>query len=196
MNRHTLGGAGWIKGISLAIALTFIFASQAFAQQQATASDNTGLGLKGIGVRIGLADPEDASSALLLGAHIDAGEFVKNVHVVPSVEYWSVGNDVGAYNADFSDLALRLGVNVDFPLQGQRITPYLGGGLGLHHLKFDTNVPGVQDESDTKFGLDVQGGARNDFTPNLSLFGELGYSFVSDANILRLLGGLTYRFVY
>lgn len=193
MTHSTLRRAGIVSGFALAAALAL--AAHASAQQQ-QASNEPGLGLKGIGVRVGLDDPEGASSAFMYGVHVDAGEFVRNVHLIPSLEYWSVGNDVGGYNSDFSDLAVRLAVNFDFPLQDQRFTPYLGGGLGLHHVKFDTNVPLVPDESDTKFGLDVQGGARNDFTPNLSLFGEVGYSFVSDTNQLRLLGGLTYRFVY
>lgn len=190
MKLSTLRRAGLVLGLALFVAIA---AAPAFAQQ---AERTTGLGIKGIGVRLGLADPEDASSALLLGVHMDAGEFVRNVHVVPSIEYWNVGNDVGLYNADFSDLAFKLAVNFDFPLQDQRMVPYLGGGLGIHRLKFDTNAPGFPDYSDTKFGLDVQGGARNQFTPNLSLFGELGYTFMSDANQLRLLGGLTYHFIY
>ena len=32
--------------------------------------------------------------------------------------------------------------------------------------------------------------------PNLSLFGEARYSFVSDANSFRILGGFTYNFIY
>ena len=190
MKPSTLRRAGLVSGLALLVA---IVAAPSFAQE---ADQSSGLGIKGIGVRIGLADPEDASSALMYGLHMDAGEFVKNVHIVPSVEYWNVGNDIGIYNYDFSDLAFRLGVNFDFPLKDQRMVPYLGGGIALHHMSFDTDVPGVPEDSDTKFGLDVQGGARNQFTPNLSLFGELGYSFVSDANQLRLLGGLTYHFVY
>jgi opacity protein-like surface antigen len=191
MTRSTLRRAGIVSGLAFAAAL--LFAAHASAQQ---ATAEPGIGLKGIGVRLGLDDPEGASSALMYGVHVDAGEFVRNVHLVPSLEYWSVGNDIGAYNTDFSDLAVRLGVNFDFPLQDQRFVPYLGGGFGLHHIKLSTNVPLVPDQSDTKFGLDIQGGARNQFTPNLSLFGELGYSFVSDSNQLRLLGGLTYHFIY
>jgi opacity protein-like surface antigen len=195
MTLSTLRRAGIVSGLALAAALTL--AAQASAQASTPpAKSEPGIGLKGIGVRLGLDDPEGASSAFMYGVHVDAGEFVRNVHLIPSVEYWSVGNDIGAYNSDFSDLAFRLDVNFDFPLQDQRFTPYLGGGFGLHHIKFDTNVPAVPDASDTKFGLDVQGGARNQFTPNLSLFGELGYSFVSDSNQLRLLGGLTYQFIY
>lgn len=191
MKFTTLRRASLLSGLAAFVVLTI--ASSAVAQ---TTEPSSGLGFKGLGVRVGLADPEDASSALMYGLHVDAGELVNNVHLIPSVEYWNVGNNVGPYNSDFSDVAFRLGVNFDFPLQDQRMVPYLGGGVGLHRFSFDTDVPDVDNVTDTKFGFDVQGGARNQFTPNLSLFGELGYSFVSDANTLRILGGLTYHFIY
>jgi opacity protein-like surface antigen len=156
----------------------------------------TGLGIRGVGVRLGLADPEDASSAFMYGLHLDAGQIVPNLHLTPSLEYWSVGTDVGLYNTDYSDLAIKVDANLDFPLQDQRLVPYLGGGLGIHRLKFSTDAPGGVDQSDTKLGFTLQGGLRNDFAPNLSLFGEVGYAFVENANQLRLLGGFTYRFIY
>lgn len=184
MNRSTFRRAGLNWGLAVFVAIAV--AAPAFAQQ----SDQTsGLGIKGIGVRLGLTDPEGGSSALMYGVHLDAGEIVNNVHVVPAVEYWSVG----VSGSDFSDLTIRTSINFDFPLQDQRMVPYLGGGVALHRLKIDTPAGSA---SDSKFGIDVQGGARNQFTPNLSLFGELGYSFVSDNNQLRILGGMTYHFIY
>jgi len=172
--------------------------SPALAQQhaQTAAQPEVGLGFKGLGGSLGLVDPEDASSALLIGLHVDAGQIVRNVHLIPNMQYWSVGTDVGAYSADLKDLAFAADVNVDFPLQGGRFTPYLGGGLGLNFLSFDTTVPGVGSSNDTKLGLNVLGGMRNDVMPNLALFGELRYSFVSNANQLKILGGFTYRFIY
>jgi len=185
--------------VALFTAVGLCFAlSPAFAQQhaQTAAQTDTGLGFKGIGGSIGLVDPEDASSALNLGFHVDAGQIVRNVHLIPSLQYWSVGTDVGVYSADTKDLAFNTDVNVDFPLQGGRFTPYLGGGVGLHFLSFDSSVPNVDSTSDTKFGLNVLGGMRNDVMPNLALFGELRYAFVSDANQLKVLGGFTYKFIY
>jgi opacity protein-like surface antigen len=170
--------------------------SPAFAQQGQTAQSEVGLGIKGLGARIGLVDPEGASSAVTLGLHLDAGQIVRNVHLVPSLEYWSVGADVGAYSADVKDLSIATDLNVDFPLQGGRLTPYLGGGLGLHFLSFDSNAPNAVNSNDTKLGLNVLGGMRNDVMPNLAIFGELRYSFVSDANQLKILGGFTYKFIY
>ena len=172
--------------------------SPAFAQQhtQTAAQSDAGLGFRGIGGTIGLVDPEDASSALGIGLHVDAGQIVHNVHLVPSLQYWSVGTDVGIYSADSKDLSFAADAKVDFPLQGGRMTPYLGGGLGLHFLSFDSSVPGAPSTDDTKLGLNVLGGVRNDVMPNLAIFGELRYAFVSDANQLNVLGGFTYKFIY
>jgi len=184
---------------ALGIALVAVSSFAAFASPAAAQSNRTediGLGFKGLGARFGLVDPEGASSTIDLGLHIDAGELARNVHVSPIVEYWSVGQDVGPYNADLKDLSFGLDLMIDFPLQDSRITPYAGGGLGLHFLKAETNVPGVDDDSRTKLGLNAQGGVRTDAMPNLALFGELRYNFVSDANQLKLLGGFTYRFIY
>ncbi|TMQ65571.1 MAG: hypothetical protein E6K79_04375 [Candidatus Eisenbacteria bacterium] len=172
--------------------------SPAFAQQhaQTAAQNDVGLGFKGIGGSLGLVDPENASSAVALGFHVDAGTIVRNVHLIPSFSYWNVGTDVGAYHADVKDLAFATDVNVDFPLQGGRFTPYLGGGLGLNFLSFDSNAPNSVSANDTKLGLNLLGGMRNDVMPNLAIFGELRYSFVTDANQLKILGGFTYKFIY
>lgn len=171
--------------------------SPAFAQNAQTAAQaDVGLGFKGIGGTIGFVDPENVSSAVDLGFHIDAGTIVRNVHLIPSLNYWNVGADVGAYHADVKDFAISTDVNVDFPLQGGRFTPYLGGGLGLNFLSFDSNAPNGVSSNETKLGLNVLGGMRNDVMPNLAIFGELRYSFVTDANQLKILGGFTYKFIY
>jgi opacity protein-like surface antigen len=172
--------------------------SPALAQQhsQTAAQSEAGLGFRGIGATIGFVDPENVSSAVDLGFHVDAGQIVHNVHLIPSVSYWNVGTDVGAYHADVKDFAIATDVNVDFPLQGGRLTPYLGGGLGLNFLSFDSNAPGGFSSNETKLGLNVLGGMRNDVMPNLAIFGELRYSFVTDANQLKVLGGFTYKFIY
>lgn len=150
--------------------------------------EEASLGFKGIGGRIGLVKPEGASSTVDLGFHVDAGEFVHNVHLTPLAEYWKVG--VAGNN--FKDFSIGTDVTVDFPLQDNRMTPYVGGGIGVHWLSADDpRLP-----SDTKLGFDVLGGIRNDVMPNLALFGELRYNFVSDVNQLKILGGLTYRFIY
>lgn len=171
--------------------------SPAMAQDSSTqAQSNVGLGIKGIGARIGYVDPENVSGTAVLGLHMDAGTIVKGVHVMPYMEYWSAGVNVAGVSADQSDLAFAVDVDMDFPLQGSRTTPYAGAGLGLHFLSADSNVAGTPSTNDTKFGLNIQGGIRNQIMPNLSLFGEARYAFVSDASQFKFVGGFTYQFIY
>ena len=146
-----------------------------------------GLGFQGLGARIGFVDPEGASSTVALGIHVDAGEFVQHV-----AEYWKVG----LAGFDFSDFNVGTDVNVDFPVEGGRVIPYAGGGLGLHFVKeSDPAFPNAS-LSDTKLGFNIQGGIRNQAMPNLGVFGEVKYSFVSDVNSLKIMGGFTYNFIY
>lgn len=167
------------------------------ANQQSTPPsnpENVGLGLKGIGARIGFVDAEDASSTVAWGVHVDAGTFVQNVHIMPYFEYWSAGASVNGIDASTSDLTIASDVNFDFPVQGQRITPYLGGGLGVHFLS--ASATGLPSEDKTHFGLNIQGGVKNQIMPNISIFGEAKYTFVSDANQIKFMGGFTYNFIY
>jgi opacity protein-like surface antigen len=196
--RATLSAALSIALVAVAGFSAFAPAASAQTNRATTnrSTEDVGLGFKGIGARIGLVDPEGASSTVDLGVHIDAGELARNIRIAPIVEYWSVGQDVGPYNADLKDFSVGADLNVDFPLQDSRVTPYAGGGLGLHWIKATTNVPNIADQSETKLGLNIQGGIRTDVMPNLAIFGELRYNFVSDANQLKLLGGFTYRFIY
>src|SRR5436853_7822312 len=77
-----------------------------------------GLGFQGLGARIGFVDPEGASSTVALGIHVDAGEFVQHVHVMPLAEYWKVGGAGG----DFRGLNVGTDGNGDFPRAGGRRT--------------------------------------------------------------------------
>jgi len=181
---------GWFLGVLVVAAGLVSFSALATA---APAEAGHGLGLQGLGARIGFVDPERASSTVALGLHLDAGEFVRHVHIMPMVEYWKVG----VSGVDVSDLMLGADVDVDFPVEGGKLIPYAGGGLGLHFVEFDDPLapPGF-DGSDTKLGLNIQGGVKNQVMPNLGIFGEVKYSFVSDENQLKIMGGFTYNFIY
>jgi opacity protein-like surface antigen len=185
MNRN-----GSLLGALIVAAGLASFGALAQAAPAPTGTEDHGLGFKGLGARIGFVDPEGASSTVALGVHIDAGEFVQHVHILPMVEYWKVG----VSGADVRDFMLGSDVNVDFPVEGGRVIPYAGGGLGLHFVKF--NDPFVPSQSDTKLGLNIQGGIRNQVMPNLGIFGEVKYNFVSDVNQLKIMGGFTYNFIY
>jgi len=187
MNRN-----GSVVGALVVAAGLVLFGTPSHAAPAPASTASQGLGFRGLGARIGFVDPEGASSTVDLGLHIDAGEFVQHVHIVPLVEYWKVG----ASGVDVSDLMLGSDVNVDFPVEGGRLTPYAGGGLGLHFVKADAPAGFVGSSSDTKLGLSIQGGIKNQVMPNLGIFGEVKYNFVSDVNQLKITGGFTYNFIY
>jgi len=73
--------------VTLVVGLSL--SSSAALAAAAPATQGHGLGFQGLGARIGFVDPEGASSTVALGVHIDGGEFVRSVHVIPLVEYWS-----------------------------------------------------------------------------------------------------------
>lgn len=177
---------------AIALSLALVFAPAANAQRTATqpATDQS-FGFRGIGARAGLVDPEGASSTITFGVHTDLGQFVPNLRVTPFLEYWSVG--VGG--TDRSDLLVATNVDWQFPLIGPKVTPYAGGGVGLHFIK-KSYAPPIDDYSNTRLGLHVQGGVRDEVWPNLSLFGELRFTFVEEADNFKLLGGFTYNFIY
>jgi len=187
MNRN-----GSVVGTVIVAAGLVLFGAPTHAAPAPASTTSQGLGFRGLGARIGFVDPEGASSTVDLGLHIDAGQFVEHVHIVPLVEYWKVG----ASGVDVSDLMLGSDVNVDFPVEGGRLTPYAGGGLGLHFVKADAPPGFVGGSSDTKLGLNIQGGIKNQMMPNLGIFGEVKYNFVSNENQLKIMGGFTYNFIY
>lgn len=177
---------------ALALISAFALADTAMAQQGTTstaAGPSESFGLRGFGARLGVVDPEQASTTLTWGFHLNCGEIVPNLRLTPLFEYWSVG--VG--NADQSDMLLAANLDYSFPLAGPKVTPYAGAGLGYHWLKWSqTN----SDYTNTRLGLHVQGGIRDQVMPNLALFGELRFTFVNDADNWKLLGGFTYNFIY
>jgi opacity protein-like surface antigen len=180
--------------LSFALALVSVLAlAGAAAAQQGTTSPGAGtnesFGLRGFGARVGLVDPEAASSTVTYGLHLNLGEIVPSLRITPLLEYWSVGVD----ERDESDLTLALNLDYAFPLVGPKVTPYAGGGLGYHHLESKR----LDDESsNNRVGFHVQGGIRDQVMPNLSLFGEARFTFVEDADNWKLLGGFTYNFIY
>lgn len=177
---------------ALALLLALSFAPAAHAQSTTTTQKpDESFGFRGIGVRAGLVDPENASSTIMYGVHVDLGEFVPNLRITPFAEYWSVG----VSGADRSDFVVASDVDWQFPLIGPKVTPYAGAGLGLHFLKANYQAP-TPDFSKTRLGLHVEGGVRDEVMPNLSLFGELRFTFVDAADNFKLLGGFTYNFIY
>ncbi len=114
------------------------------------------LGFNGWGPRVGYQF-DDAYDQFYFGAHFRLGEFVENLEFLPSI-------DMG-----FGDNTTLLSVNPDivyhFPVEGVG-SFYVGGIFAFQYLKFDSNVPGV-DDTDTELGIHATAGLDFGDTPVL-----------------------------
>jgi opacity protein-like surface antigen len=128
------------------------------------------IGLKGIGPRLGYVDPEHGLDGTIeFGADFKLGTWVKQLHWDASATYWSSGWEYpgpggSRYDWSLSDFAIRTGVNYHF-MEGE-FQPFAGGGLGVHFLSWEyDNYPYPVDNSDSEFGLYIDGGVEYHFNP-------------------------------
>jgi len=164
------------------------------------------IGFKGVGARLGLVMPEDPlDNTIGFGGHVDLGTIIPNLKIEGSIEHWSAGwKQVGLYGSSddlsYGDIAFLGTVKYMFPLQGSPISPYGGGGLGLHHFSCDVVVPylsGTQwltkkeSESCNELEFHFLGGAEYPISPQIAAFGEAKY-VVGDVDYFGIYGGITY----
>jgi opacity protein-like surface antigen len=165
-----------------------------------TAMAAADFGLKGIGVRVGVVEPENLDTTVGFGFFMDLGTFHPNVAFETYVDYWSNSIDVGFMDTSFRDVAVGAKVEYLFTLSRPTIHPFIGGGLSMHFLQQSVDlgglsVPGMSlDVSDTKLGLDLGGGLRAGVAEHLDIIGEAWYSMVPDFNQLVATGGIAYKF--
>lgn len=175
----------------------FIF-SNAFAQSD--------LALRGIGVKIGMVDPEDVDTAFEFGLFADLGTITSNVSLESYVNFWSIKNDItGGGELLVRDFVIGAKSKYVFSTASPIIRPFAGAGLGFHILKSGVDIPATYfggsmimpavSESDTeiKIGLDIGAGILADLNQSWAIQGEAWYSVVSDISQLSLQVGLLYK---
>jgi len=131
----------------------------------------------GAGGKLGYANPEDLDGTAMLGVHAELEQHGTRVHLLPNIMYWNV-NRVRDVNPNFD-------VYYHFHREG-RMSPYLGGGLGLNFVRYDRT-----DRSDTDLGMNLLGGLRFPGTSNhYFLEGRYTASYIPQVS---LLGGVTFH---
>ena len=161
------------------------------------------IGLKGIGGKIGYVMPEgDLDATFTFGAVVDLGTFMPALHWDASVQYWGVSYDVGFYEWTYSDIAIKSTVRYHFTTGG-KVTPYAGGGLGIHMFSWEWDCPECQvwwggstslSDSDTEFGFHGVGGFEFMLGPKWKAQAEAEYAIVDVdqfsvvANLIYLMG--------
>jgi len=156
------------------------------------------IGFKGVGARLGLVMPEDPlDNTIGFGGHVDLGTIIPNLKIEGSIEYWSADLE-GTSDFSRGDIAFMGTTKYMFPLAGSPISPYAGGGLGLHHFSYDTwdfNPQTMQlekgSESCNELEFHLLGGAEYPISPQIAAFGEAKY-VVGDVDYFGIYGGITY----
>lgn len=131
-------------------------------------------GIGGYGGKIGWVVPEDLDGTFMVGGHLELERPGSRWHLQPSLHYW---NEDG-----LSDFNPNLDLYYHFNAEGL-MTPYVGGGLGLHVLD-----GGGDSQSDV--GANLFGGLRfPGASTNYFLEGRFSATDVSQFGIL---GGITF----
>ena len=73
---------------------------------------------------------------------------------------------------------VTLGFNALIRYPGERVQPYLGGGVGIFFATIDTDLPGPSLDSNTLPGFNLLGGVRGLVTESIVLFLEYKYNQV------------------
>jgi len=162
-------------------------------------------GLKGIGVRVGVVEPENLDTTVGFGLFLDMGTFHPNVAFETFASYWSNSFDVGLAESSFRDIAVGAKVRYLINTSRPTIHPFVGAGVSAHIMRsevstsditlFGETIPGMSlDATDTKVGLDLGGGLRAGVADRIDIIGEAWYGFIPDVNQFIATGGIAYKF--
>ena len=171
------------------------------------------MGFKGIGVKIGIVDPEDLDATIGFGTFLDLGTIIPNLNLELNLDYWSKSENSfgffgvpteGGFEASVSDLTVGGTTKYIFSTNSSKISPFVGGGLGLHFLRLKVKVPGFEipefqvpgfEESDTKtkIGLRFVGGLFINLSSQIEGLAEFRYWIIEDANTLAILAGIVFK---
>ena len=163
--RHSPLRKSWMLLIGMSMTLLLAQASWAF-------------GVSGFGGKLGVTDPEAYDPTATLGVHVEMEQPGTALHLMPNLMYWN------------SDRVSNVQPNVDMYYHFQRdgrMSPYLGGGLGLN-LRHNSRT----DNSQSDVGVNVIGGLSIPDQFAARRYYVEGRFTASDVNQFALLTGITF----
>lgn len=160
------------KRTSLAVLVTAALAAVLLAPGPAGA-----YGFSGAGGKLGYANPEHLDGTASVSVHAEFEKPDSRLHLLPNLGYWNVDH--------VSDVNPNMDVYYHFIREG-KVTPYVGGGLGLNIVHRDRI-----DDTSTDLGMNVMGGLRFPGRSN-HVFVEGRYT-ASDVSQVSLLTGITFH---
>lgn len=134
-------------------------------------------GFSGAGGKLGYANPEHLDGTAAVSVHAEFEKSDSRLHLLPNLGYWNVDR--------VSDVNPNMDVYYHFIREG-KMTPYVGGGLGLNIVHRDRI-----DDTSTDLGMNLMGGLRFPGHAN-HVFVEGRYT-ASDVSQVSLLTGITFH---
>ncbi|UCF04132.1 MAG: outer membrane beta-barrel protein [bacterium] len=184
--------------VLISLVLCAFISSNAFAQSN--------LAFSGIGVKIGLVDPDDVDAALEFGIFTDLGRITSSISLESYVNFWSKTEDItGGGEFYVRDFIIGAKSKYIFSTANPTIRPFAGAGLGFHILQSGVDIPAIdlgggmiipavsEDDTEIKIGLDIGGGILVDLNQSWAIQGETWYSIVSDISQIAIQVGLLYK---
>lgn len=142
------------------------------------------IGFKGVGGRLGFVTADGNVSTIVFGGHVNLGEIIPGLVIVPSIDYWS--------ESILNWLSINGNVRYYFPTGGN-IALFGGGGLAFNRTSVD--IPsfggfGGGSVSDTGISINLTGGAEMPISD--TLVGTAMIMFNTDGSQIKIMGGVTY----
>ncbi len=186
--------------------LTVVLLSLAFCMLVAsTASAQADLGLRSIGVGLGIVDPEDIDMTISFGFYSDLGTIRPNLHLETYLGYWQQTEELlDGMEVCIRDFAAVMRAKYTFDLANPTIKPFAGGGLGFHFVNAGIDIPPMdvgglltpgysEDDTEIKVGLELGGGMLFDVWQSTAIQTEAWYSVVSDVSQLAIRASVVFK---
>lgn len=157
-------------------------------------------GVSGLDVMTATVFQEGQSSfsGVALRLRLRSGALVKNIEIMPTVEYWQNSSRVTVFDIKTTRSDATMGCSARWTFTREHWQPYAGFGLAVHFLDDKVNAPelGVNNRhnSTVRGGYSLLGGVNFTLTDKLSNFVELEHHGVTDFRQLKFNTGLGWNF--
>lgn len=144
-----------------------------------------------------LQEGQSSFSGIALRARFHPDRLIKEVELMPAVEYWRNSSSVSPYGIETMRKDATLAFDARYRFNPAGWQPYVGAGYALHFLTTRVNAPslGLNNASDSviKGGLSALAGLSFGLSQRIDNFIEVKYHHVPDYRQLKINWGLTYR---
>ncbi len=162
------------------------------------------LGLKSVGVNVGMVSPEHVDATFGLGVFANNGYITPEIQLESRIDYWGKSDSSPYGDLKFSDVAVGARGKYMFPTSSPTVHPFAGLGLGMHFLHSSVEVPPMDfgggtipgytvSDSETRLGLDLGGGFEMPVNPSSDFVAEAWYGIVSDVNQFAVKIGMAWH---